>query len=424
MPIFKSPKGTRDIFYSELYHWQVIESRAREIFRRYNYKEISTPIFEDKKLFLRGLGTQTEIVEKQLFILKYSSQEEEKEKFCLRPEGTAPVVRAYVEHNLYKDWPVAKFFYIGPMFRGERPQKGRLRQFHHIGAELIGSLSFYADLEIIMLSSQIIKELGINNYKMLINSLGCNQDKERLKMLLKEKLSGVKEKLCEVCQRRLHTNILRILDCKNETCRKLVRELRIDKEDYLCEECLIHYLNLRQQLEKFKVSFKEDPYLVRGLDYYTQTVFEFVHPSLGAQNAFGGGGRYNNLLEELGGVRGGCVGFALGMERMLMIIDNLPSLEEGIFIFIAVTDKLFYNNAISLLYDLREKGFEVDLDYRFGSLKSQMRRANKLKARFCIIIGKDEVEKNFFTLRDMENAQQMTLGYQDLLAYLSKQKNA
>ena len=183
MPIFKSPKGTRDIFYPELYHWQVIESRAREIFRRYNYKEISTPIFEDKKLFLRGLGTQTEIVEKQLFILKYSSQEEEKEKFCLRPEGTAPVVRAYVEHNLYKDWPVAKFFYIGPMFRGERPQKGRLRQFHHIGAELIGSLSFYADLEIIMLASQIIKELGINNYKMLINSLGCNQDKERLKML-------------------------------------------------------------------------------------------------------------------------------------------------------------------------------------------------------------------------------------------------
>jgi len=172
------------------------------------------------------------------------------------------------------------------------------------------------------------------------------------------------------------------------------------------------------------VSFKEDPYLVRGLDYYTQTVFEFVHPSLGAQNAFGGGGRYNNLLEELGGVKGGCVGFALGMERMLMIIDNFPSLEEGIFIFIAVTDKLFYNNAISLLYDLREKGFEVDLDYRFGSLKSQMRRANKLKARFCIIIGKDEVEKNFFTLRDMENAQQMTLSYQDLLAYLSKQKNA
>jgi len=310
------------------------------------------------------------------------------------------------------------------MFRGERPQRGRLRQFHHIGAELIGSLSFYADLEIIMLASQIIKELGINNYKMLINSLGCNQDKERLKMLLKEKLSGVKEKLCEVCQRRLHTNILRILDCKNETCRKLVRELRIDKEDYLCEECLAHYLNLRQQLEKFKVSFKEDPYLVRGLDYYTQTVFEFVHPSLGAQNAFGGGGRYNNLLEELGGVKGGCVGFALGMERMLMIIDNFPSLEEGIFIFIAVTDKLFYNNAISLLYDLREKGFEVDLDYRFGSLKSQMRRANKLKARFCIIIGKDEVEKNFFTLRDMENAQQMTLSYQDLLAYLSKQKNA
>jgi len=424
MPIFKSPKGTRDIFYSELYHWQVIESRAREIFRRYNYEEIATPIFEDKKLFLRGLGTQTEIVEKQLFILKYAAQEEEKEKFCLRPEGTAPVVRAYVEHNLYKDWPVAKFFYIGPMFRGERPQRGRLRQFHHIGAELIGSLSFYADLEIIMLASQIIKELGINNYKMLINSLGCNQDKERLKMLLKEKLLGGKEKLCEVCQRRLHTNILRILDCKNETCRKLVRELRIDKEDYLCEECLAHYLNLRQQLEKFKVSFKEDPYLVRGLDYYTQTVFEFVHPSLGAQNAFGGGGRYNNLLEELGGVRGGCVGFALGMERMLMIIDNLPSLEEGIFIFIAVTDKLFYNNAISLLYDLREKGFEVDLDYRFGSLKSQMRRANKLKARFCIIIGKDEVEKNFFTLRDMENAQQMTLGYQDLLAYLSKQKNA
>jgi len=415
MKRISAPRGTKDFFDSEILKFRELEEIARKIFERFSFKEIKTPIFEDKSLFIRSLGEFTDIIEKQLLEVKHHDN-----IYVLRPEGTAGVIRAYLENSLDKKYNFCKFFYIGPMFRGERPQKGRLRQFHHIGAEIIGSSSPYSDLEIIKCALEIIKEFGIKDYKLILNSLGCLEDKKRFIKILKEALEPFKEDLCENCKRRFEKNVLRILDCKQEGCQRIKKMLVLKKEKILCKSCLEHFERLKFLLKRFQVEFEEDNFLVRGLDYYTQTVFEFISPELGAQNAFGGGGRYNNLVAELGGVSTPCVGFALGVERMLLLKkeEKIQTLD----VFVVSLNEDFLEKSFELVYKLREAGFNVETDFQNKSLKSQMRRANSLQAKFCILIGKEEIEKNFFTVKEMKTGKEFKISEKDLIKFL-KEKN-
>ncbi len=414
MARFKAPRGTVDILPQDAGLYRYIEETSRRIFKLYNYHQISTPIFEDVGVFIRGVGEITDIVEKQLLYVK--QKDEPGVRYCLRPEGTSPVIRAYLEHNFKEK----KLFYIGPMFRGERPQKGRLRQFLHIGAEYVDSYSFYCDLEIIEIVFRIADSLGIKGYKLVINSLGCKDDKRRLKDLLRDKLVPFREELCPSCRQRLSKNVLRVLDCKNPSCRRIVGNIGLKIQDYLCRDCLNHYQLLKEALRKRKLGFKEDPFLVRGLDYYTQTVFEFKHSSLGSQDAFAAGGRYNNLSQELGGRPLGCVGFALGVERTLLLLKHKSSTFSDLGVFIAVQNNNFLSQAVELLSILRREGICSDMDYSPLSLKSQMRRANLQGARFCIILGEEEIRRKRVSVKDMRKNLQVSLDRKELVGFLKE----
>ncbi len=412
-PKIAAPRGTKDFLESEILKFRELEKISRSIFEKFFFKEIKTPIFEERSLFVRTLGEYTDVVEKQLLEVRHHDN-----IYALRPEGTAPVIRAYLENSLDKKYYFCKLFYIGPMFRGERPQKGRLRQFHHIGAEIIGSDSPYSDLEIIKCATQIIKEFGIRNYTLILNSLGCSKDKKRFVRILKESLRPFFEDLCENCKRRFEKNVLRILDCKEKSCQRIKKSLFLKREKILCKECLEHFEKLKELLKEFSVGFKEDIFLVRGLDYYTQTVFEFVSPELGAQNAFGGGGRYNDLMVELGGKSTPCIGFALGVERMLLLKKEDESLDLDIFVI--SLEKDYHKRSFELIYKLREEDFKVETDFQGKSLKSQMRRANSLKAKFCILIGKEEFEKELFTLKEMDTGKEFKLKEENLISFLKE----
>ncbi len=318
--MFKRVPGTRDILPEETNSWQRTEDIARKIFLTYNYQEIRPPILEKAGLFSRSLGTSTEIIQKQMFLTatNLAQDKDNLELYALRPEGTASVVRAYIENNLDKLAGFSKLYYLGPMFRAERPQKGRLRQFHHLGAEAIGSMDARLDAELISLVDTLLKGLDIQNYKIKINSLGCSKDKKALSELLRKELKDKIHQLCPDCQRRFETNVMRILDCKNDGCRQIARKLDLG-ERHLCLECKTHFLTLQEALTGLGINFEVDALLVRGLDYYTRTVFEIIHPELGAQDAIGAGGRYDNLVSDLGGPELGAIGFALGIERLLLV---------------------------------------------------------------------------------------------------------
>lgn len=311
--MFKAVSGTKDILPEDIYSWQEIEDKARKVFAIYGYQEIRTPLLEEEGLFNRSLGNSSEVIQKQMFKI-----ERDKDTFVLRPEATASVVRAYVANNLDKKEGFIKFYYIGPMFRAERPQKGRLRQFHHLGIEAVGSLSPCLDIEIISLASRLLEELGVENFKINLNSLGCNGDKEKFAKILKIKLRPKLSGLCLNCQERFERNVFRILDCKKASCRRVVADLEL-KDDYLCHSCKEHFQRVKAGLDILNIRYEVLPYLVRGLDYYTRTVFEISHKGLGSQDAVGAGGRYDNLVKELGGPDTGAMGFALGLERILLV---------------------------------------------------------------------------------------------------------
>lgn len=412
MAKFHAPRGTEDILPQEIQFYRRIEELSRSVFSCFNFKEIRTPLFEETGLFARGLGEHTDIIEKQLFLVK--QRDEQESRYCLRPEGTSSVLRAYLEHNLTRG-AENKLFYIGSMFRGERPQKGRLRQFSHIGAELIGSYDFRADAEMIILAEAIFKKLDLKGYSLLLNTLGCKEDKKKFSSVLKKKLRGKLDSLCGICKERFDRNILRVLDCKNSSCKKVLKELDFDRKEYMCQDCISHFQGLKEVLSQKGIPFLEEPFLVRGLDYYTRTVFEFVDSSLGAQNAFAAGGRYDGLFEELGGQPQGCVGFAIGQERMAMLLKKEKfSGSSSVDVFVVVQDKNLYNKAFEILCSLREIDICSDMDYRAGSFKSQMRRADALGSRYCIIFGENEDSKNGATLKDMKNGQQEFVDYGSL----------
>lgn len=405
----------KDILSAEAYVWQEVEDKAKTAFNLYGYKPIRTPLLEEEGLFNRSLGNETEIVKKQMFIIRHSE-----DSYVLRPEATAGVVRAYIENNLDKTDSFAKLYYIGPMFRAERPQKGRLRQFHHIGAEALGSHSPYLDSEIISLIKYILDALGISGYELKLNSLGCPEDKQKLSRLLQGALKDKLEKLCPDCHERFGRNVFRVLDCKNEGCKQAISRLNLKSEDYLCRDCAEHFAAVIKNLNNLKIKYTHSPNLVRGLDYYNRTVFEISHKDLGAQDALGAGGRYDNLIFELGGPKSGAVGFALGVERLLLAANMFSDSPNKLKVFIAALGNQAKEKSLALLEGLRREGISADSDYEDKSLKGQMRKANDLGVKFTILIGDEELKKQSLLLKDMASGAQEEISFDNFIGEIKK----
>jgi len=396
-------KGMEDLVDpAELRKWLFVERCARRVFVPAGFQEIRTPILEDSDLFERSVGETTEIVEKEMYTLLDRNEK----RLAMRPEGTAPVVRAFVEHFTAHNVNEARFLYMGPMFRYEKPQKGRYRQFHQIGAEVFGSDHPLLDAELIGLIHQLFSELGLKSVQLNLNSLGSKEDRAQYRAALAKFLDGVKDKLCEECQRRMVRNPLRALDCKKPGCIEATAQAP-KIPDYLSKESAEHFATVQSALRSHDIPFTLNPRLVRGLDYYEKTVFEFTSGDLGAQNAVAGGGRYNDLVQELGGPQVPAIGFALGMERLVSILP--PSVAEGeggprIYLvgLDAESDRLLFDQ----LKGLREAGAIVELDFGGASLKSKMRRADRWKAEWVVLVGESERQKGIAILRDMKGQSQ------------------
>ena len=402
--IIQVPKGTQDILPDDVPKWYYIENKIREVLTKYGYQEIRTPAFEYTELFIRGIGESTDIVTKEMFTFP----DRKERSLTLRPEGTAPVVRAYLENNMDRASKVVKLFYIGSMFRCEKPQAGRFRQFNQFGIEVIGTKSPEVDVEVIIVALEIYEKLGLKNLEIVINSVGCKKCRVDYIQKLKKFLINKKDLLCSECVERYEKNPLRVFDCKKDSCQKIIETAPMITEN-LCPECKLHFEEVKSHLDDFKIKYHLDHKLVRGLDYYTKTAFEIVCKGLGAQNAIAGGGRYDDLVEELGGKPTPGVGFAAGIERMIMVMNqqkiNWPK-PKCIDIFIVKVSAENKDTAFRLLQKIRNSGLSADLDYSDGSLKSQMRIANKIGARYTVIIGEEELSKDMVTLRNMQTKEQ------------------
>lgn len=403
--MISKPKGTVDIFGDELKYWYFVEDTFRRITQLYNYHEIRTPVFEATELFLRGVGEETDIVQKQM----YTFEDKGGRSLTLRPEGTAPVMRAYIENSLVKNGLPQKFSYLGPVFRYEKPQAGRMRQFHQFGVELIGSPHAVADFEVIKLAIDILDALNLHDYKLYIGNIGCKNCRPKFRKALKDYYQPKLDLLCSDCQKRFDTNILRLLDCKDEKCKPFQKDAP-KTFDYLCEDCKEHFDELLSYLEGLNVSYELDGHLVRGLDYYTKTVFEIKHSSLGAQDTIIGGGRYDGLIEELGGKVTPSIGFAGGIERIILALKNenvtVPELKKC-QVYIAVLSESARIFSLKLSQNLRDRGIVVEMDLMKRNIRNQMKYADRLGAKYVLIIGDDELEKGVLTIRDMETGQQV-----------------
>lgn len=403
----KAPKGTKDIMPIEMENWHKIETTASEIFSKANFKEIRTPIFEDTDLFERGVGDTTDIVNKEMYTFIKSDR-----SLTLRPENTAGVVRAYLEHNLYRESPPIKLWYKGPMFRYERPQAGRQRQFHQVGVEMFGVQDASADAECILLATEFLKGLGLNDLVVEINSLGCSTCRKEYKEELKKAISPFLNDLCEDCKNRFEKNPLRILDCKNEICNKLFEKYNLKDSVSgikLCDECSSHYEKLKQYLNLLNINYVENTFLVRGLDYYTKTVFEIKSNNLGSQNAVCGGGRYDGLVETLGGPHTPAVGWAMGIERLNSLI---PTIEDSKIDYFVVSDN--QPEAIKLVSKLRNYGFSAEFDYNTRKFAKQLEKASKI-ANFAVILGEDEINNNYLTVKNLNTSNQEKIQLEDLI---------
>ncbi|MCX7796523.1 MAG: histidine--tRNA ligase [bacterium] len=400
-PKYTSLRGVRDILPDELKNWRRIEDRAREIFRRYNYREIETPIIEPAEMFIRTVGEETDIVRKEMYIFKDRGER----LVALRPEGTAPVVRAFLENNLYVPGRVAKFYYIGDMFRYDRPQAGRQREFHQIGVEALGESSYVLDVEVIMLLLEFFEELGLVDAVLLLNSVGCPRCRLEYSKSLREFFSPYVDELCEDCNARLENNPLRILDCKVERCKKVIAKVP-SILDYLCDDCRIHFENVRSVLDSLGIRYVLDTRLVRGLDYYTKTTFEVTVPGLGL--SIGGGGRYDGLIKDLGGPDLPGIGFAIGMERLVNLLRDRGLLveEEEVPDYFIIYDATLVTKAIILSKLLRNRGFIVEMSYMAKNLKSQLKEADRSKAKKSVIMREELLANNRVILKDMITGEQ------------------
>lgn len=421
---YKSVKGMEDILPQDVQVWQELERVARIVIESYGYKEIRTPLLEDTSIFVRSIGETTDIVTKEM----YTFEDRKGRSLTLRPEGTAPMVRAYIEHSLDKALPdPARLYYIGPMFRSERPQKGRSRQFHQIGVEIIGSNDAFDDAELILLLDRMLRQFGLLSFTIKLNSLGCKKDKEEFEKRLKEYLKDKKGMLCDDCKNRVEKNVLRVLDCKNEKCIDTVKNAP-SISDFICNKCGLDFTLVKTLLQYNNVSFAETKNLVRGLDYYTGTVFEIAHPRLGGQDALGAGGRYDNLVKDLGGHDVGAVGFGIGIERVLLALGDKKVVYMPEVIFFAALGKEAKKQCLSYADELRkianDDPLKVKTVVRVGlseaSLKSQMRNAGNVGAKFVVIVGEDEIKKGEATVRNMSTKEQFQVKFEDLIQRLNK----
>lgn len=405
------PKGTKDVLPQNSGKWQYLERKAREICALYNAKEIRTPTFEHTELFLRSIGDDTDVVNKEM----YTFNDKGGRSITLKPEGTASVARSYIENSLDSLSLPLKLFYITPVFRYERPQAGRLREHHQFGAEFYGDSSPQMDLEAISLAYGFLKSVGVSELELNLNSIGCPTCRKEYNAALKKYLSSHLDEMCDVCKERYERNPLRILDCKNESCRNLLKDAPLIT-DYLCDDCKKHSDTLCELLTSAGIPFKVNPWIVRGLDYYTRTVFEFVTTALGAQGTVCGGGRYDNLVAQVGGKPTPCVGFGLGLERLLMLIEQLGAEipNDRLMYFVAAQAPEYAEFCRKLVYKLRSEGKSADMDFTGRSLKSQLKYADKQSARYVVIVGGSEIEKNAVTVKDMTDGTQTERGIDEL----------
>jgi histidyl-tRNA synthetase len=415
---FKRIRGTQDILPQQSNLWQSIEHTIRTCMAQYNYQELRTPVFEQTELFARSIGQTTDIVSKEM----YTFLDRGHKNLTLKPEMTASMMRAYIENNLSSKSAFTKLYYISSLFRQENPQAGRLRQFHQFGAEALGSISPHVDVEIILLATEIYHRLGITDLKLMINSVGDPESRETYKAVLKSYLKPLLGQYCPNCQKRFDTNPLRILDCKESKCRALnTRAPRLI--DYLSSDCRKHFEQVQSLLSNHGLPFDLNPFLVRGLDYYTRTVFEITSRELGSQDAICGGGRYDLLAEQLGGEPTPAVGFASGMERLFMVLEaqnKLPAAKDQLQIYISpLGDRAAHHSSI-LLQRLRHAGYTADQDYSQRSLKSQMREANRQQAQVVILIGDNEIDRGLYSVKDMRDGKQYSVSLNEIDQFIEK----
>jgi histidyl-tRNA synthetase len=399
-------KGTRDLLPPETSLWQRVESEAHRVFAAYHYGEIRTPILEETALFARGVGADTDIVMKEM----YTFHDRAEESLTLRPEATASVVRAYLEHSLYNQGGLHKLYYIGPMFRRERPQKGRYRQFYQIGAEVLGSENPLVDVEVLEMLVLFLDRVGIHEYQLLLNSVGCPKCRTEYLEVLRQALESVKATMCADCQRRAETNPLRVLDCKVETDQPIIENLP-KIIDHLDLECRRHFERVTSELQARGLTYQITPRLVRGLDYYTRTTFEITSGALGAQNAVVGGGRYDGLSEMLGGPPTPGIGFSIGQDRLILAVEAAALLKPGVPLaaYVVWMGEAALAPAARLVRELRAQGLSVEIDYDSMKIKKAMGVANKLQARFAIIIGEGELASGKYQVKDMASGEQKEL---------------
>ena len=407
-----APKGTKDIMPDQVYKWHYVEKKWKEICERYGFKEIRTPMFEHTELFQRGIGDTTDVVQKEM----YTFNDHGGRSITLKPEGTSPAVRAFLEHKTYAEVQPTKIYYDIPCFRYEKPQSGRLRQFHQFGVETFGTPNMLADAEIIAIGYDFLTEMGVTDLTLEINSVGCPVCRANHRTALKEFLKPKYDQLCDTCKSRYEKNPMRILDCKSPIDQALVQGAPM-MLDYLCDECKTAFGELKENLEAMNIPYVVNPKIVRGLDYYTKTAFEFITNSIGAQGTVCGGGRYDNLAEEVGGLPIPGVGFGLGKERLLMLMEaNGVEIPEPKFCdaFIATMGKAAKLYGQKLMRDLRKEGIKVQMDDLQRNFKGQFKYADRIGAEFTIVIGDNEIEKGAANLKNMETGEQVEVKFEDI----------
>ena len=411
-----APRGTKDILPDTVGEWTYVEQKIRELCDRYGYQEIRTPMFEHTELFHRGIGEGTDVVDKEMYTFTDRGQR----SITLRPENTASAVRAYLQNKLYGENSLTKLFYIGSMFRYDRPQAGRMREFHQFGIETLGEENPAVDAEVIMLAMDFLTSLGLKDLKLSLNSVGCPKCRPIYRKVLQDYFRDKLDTLCDDCKDRFERSPLRILDCKTDADKPFMPAAP-KITDCLCDECKDHFHKVQAYLTQAGVEFELDPRLVRGLDYYTKTAFEIKYAPLGAQSAIAGGGRYDGLIEEIGGKPTPAVGFASGLERVLLALEKqelLPEMTKTADAFVVALGESASGPAFKLLTKLRQAGLKANMDYAGRSMKAQMKQANKAKARFALIIGEDEVKESCVMLKDMEKSEQQKVSFDTIIEKL------
>ena len=404
------PNGTEDILPKNINKWYSVENAARNVAESFGFKEIRIPTFENTDLFLRSVGETTDVVQKEMYTVMAKET-----KFTLRPEGTAGTIRALLQNGLLNEALPQKVFYILSCFRHERPQAGRLREFHQFGLEMVGSKSARADAEVICLAKTLLDKLEIKNIELNINSIGCPTCRKKYHEALRAFFADRKEELCDTCKSRLEKNPMRILDCKSPVCQEIAKDAPVIT-DYLCEECSTHFEDLKKYLTSLGIAYSINPKIVRGLDYYTKTVFEFVTTEIGAQGTVCGGGRYDGLVEELGGKPTPSLGFAMGIERILLLMEKqraafLP--EKELDLYIAPMDESAVTKAMQLAREAREAGYTVEYDLMERGLKAQMKYADKKGAAFTMVLGENELNSGTAKLKNMQTGEQTEISIEN-----------